>query len=316
MAKKKTNNVVINDQELVPTTLGVYSNKAKNPIIVFLILAIFLSIAFFMPDIQKSINKFLGKDNETSNNGGGGNTSVVPDSPDKPDISDNPVEEDTKYDITSDTTIDLNTFTIDGINHLNATLSLNVNAKSGTDLTKYFIELYDSDNMFLGRNKLSDEVLSAGSSKTYNYIIPNNSAKMSIVKKSLDDYPDIKLSYNDQNEAILTCNNANNEEYIYTFKSDQLSKIIYSYRLSSTASNYNEYYARYMTFDTKNKVLEGVTSTFINSDNGFDYTLILNLDSISTDNIKEINLEGLFKIKTQAKEVKFIIESKNYTCKL
>ena len=57
MAKKKANNIVISDEELTPTTLGTYSNKGRSPIIVFFILAIFLLIAFYMPDIQKSINK-------------------------------------------------------------------------------------------------------------------------------------------------------------------------------------------------------------------------------------------------------------------
>ena len=44
MAKKVVNQVVIKDEELTPTTLGVYSNKGKNPIGLILIILIFLLV--------------------------------------------------------------------------------------------------------------------------------------------------------------------------------------------------------------------------------------------------------------------------------
>ena len=60
--------------------------------------------------------------------------------------------------------------------------------------------------------------------------------------------------------------------------------------------------------------MDNVTSSLITSENGFDYTLSLNLDNVSSDDIKQIMFNGIYKIKTQAKEVKFISEARNYTC--
>lgn len=311
MAKKKANNIVISDEELVPTTLGTYSNKGRSPLIVFFILAIFLLIAFYMPNIQKSINKFLGKESNTQNNN---NTPNVPGIPDTPDTPDNPEVEDVKYDISTDTVIDGEKFKIDNIGFTYGELSLSVSSKTSVDLNPYFIELYNSDNMFLGRVKLSDDNLTAEDSVTYNYNIPSDSTKMSIVKKTLDDYPEVALSYNDKNEGIMTCKNTLGEEYIYTFVSDQLSKVVYSFKLSSSDENYMVTYNNYSELDNKYKSIDNVSSSLINSDNGFDYTLSLNLDSISSDDIKQIMFDGIYKIKTQAKEVKFVSEAKNYTC--
>ena len=316
MAKKKINNVVINDQELMPTTLGVYSNKAKSPIIVFLILAIFLAIAFFMPDIQKSINKFLGKDDNAANNGGGGNKPITPDNPDNPNNPDNPTNEDIKYDISENTVIELDNFKIDNIRFSNGTLSIVVTSKSTVNLNPYFIELYNANNTLLGRAKLSDDTLEADKTVPYSYVIPTESIKLSVVKKSIDDYPEVNLSYNERNEATMTCISPYNEEYIYTFVSDQLSKIVYSYKLSSTDENYESGYNNYLELDNKYKAMDNVSSSLIRSDNGFDYTLNLNLDNISSDTIKEITFDGIFKIKSQAKEVKFISEAKNYKCNI
>ena len=316
MAKKKTNNIVINDQELIPTTLGTYSNKAKSPVIVFFILAIFLSIAFFMPDIQTYINKLQGKSTNTGNNGGNNNNNN-PNNPDNPDNPDNPVPNEVeKYDINETTVITENNFEISGISNINDVLTLTVSSSSGANLNQYFIELYNADNMLLGRVKLSDETLSSDGKATYTYDIPENASKMSVVKKTSADYPDVNIAYNDKNEGILTCTNKYGEEYIYTFTQDQLGKIVYTYKVSSTNVNYSDEYNKYLSLDSKYKVIDNVTSSLINSDNGFDYTLSLNLNEISQDSISEIKLTGIYKIKTSPKEVKFISEAKGYTCDL
>ena len=64
MAKKVVNQVVIKDEELTPTTLGVYSNKGKSPIGLILIILIFLALLIFLPNIETYYNKITGKDNE------------------------------------------------------------------------------------------------------------------------------------------------------------------------------------------------------------------------------------------------------------
>ena len=127
MAKKKSSNVVIKDEELTPTTLGVYSNKTKNPITLILLVAIFISVAIFMPNIQSYVNKMLGKsdtDANTYNNNGGseGGGDVEP--------GDDEDENDKKYEIATTTTIDAKEYTLNNISLSGDTLSFSVYNKS------------------------------------------------------------------------------------------------------------------------------------------------------------------------------------------
>ena len=64
MAKKVKEQVVIKDEELTPTTIGIYSNKGKSPIGLILILLIFLALLVFLPNIETYYNKLTGKDDE------------------------------------------------------------------------------------------------------------------------------------------------------------------------------------------------------------------------------------------------------------
>ena len=312
MAKKKANNVVINDQELMPTSIGVYSNKSKNPIIIFFIIIVFASIAFFLPDIQKGISKLLGKE-ETINNKGGGNE---PDNPDNPDNPDKPVEDDAKYSLSSTDNITIGDVVISDLQKNNENLSITITTTKQMNLDSYYLEFYDDNNMFLGRSKVSDNTISESSPVKLYYIIPPTSSKFTFVKRGESDYPPVSINYDDKKEGILTCKNSNNEEYIYTFVSDELSKVVYSYSLSNTSENYANMFNKYSNSDSYYKTLDNVTSSLLSFENGFEYSLKIDLNGISNDTLKEIDLSGLYKVKTSPKEVKFKMEAKNYICNI
>lgn len=313
MGKKKANNIVINDEELMPTTIGTYSNKAKSPLVVFALIIIFALIAFYLPDIQKQVDKFLGKETSSNINNNGGGTNK-PDNPDKPDKPDTPDDTNKKYSLLETSEIDMGTFKISDINYSGNILTTTISSSSSVDLKNYYFEVFDSENMLLGRIKLSDDVVSESNTLYKTYELYTNASQVSVVKKTQADYPEVIINYDANNEGNLVCKNTNNEEYIYTFVSNQLTKIVYSYKVSSTVENYNEIYAKYLNLDTEYKTFENVTSTLSGSENGFDFTLSLNLNNMSSDVLNKINLSALYKVKTTPSEVKFVSEAKGFTC--
>ena len=54
MAKKKVEPIIIKDEELMPTTLGEYSNKTKSPVVLFLIIILFATIAIIFPSVYNA----------------------------------------------------------------------------------------------------------------------------------------------------------------------------------------------------------------------------------------------------------------------
>lgn len=318
MAKKNISNVVISDEELTPTTLGVYSNKTKSPIFIFLIIIVFLAIAFFLPNIQGYLDKLTGKATSSNINNNEPNNPDTPDNPNNPDTPDKPTTPDTpaddKYAFASDVTVENNYFTITNISVSNNVLQLDINAKREVDLDVYYLEVFDDSDTLLGRIKLSEEELNSNQSKSYTYKFLSGGTKFRLVTRTENDYPDVSLSYDENNIASLTCSNDSGEKFIYEFTADQLIKVIYSYQLSRNVENYYDEMRKYIDMDNKYKLIDAATSSMISSENGFDYTLNLDLNNASEDDLSKITIRGFYKLKSSAGQVKFKIESSGYTC--
>lgn len=312
MAKKKSSNVVIKDEELTPTTLGVYSNKTKNPITLILLVAIFISVAIFMPNIQSYVNKMLGKsdtDANTYNNNGGseGGGDVEP--------GDDEDENDKKYEIATTTTIDAKEYTLNNISLSGDTLSFSVYNKSNItlDLSTYYVELYNSEGTFISRIKVSNNKIQSKNSNEYSFVVPSSASTMSFLKKTSSDYPQVTLEYNDDMEATLVCTKGK-KIYNYLFVDDQLTKIVHTYNLS-TADDAN-YYSILQDYQNKaynDNLVNGVTATV--SDTISDFYFTMNID-LSTEGIElsKIEDDNLYQFKTEPREVKFIEEAQGFTC--
>ena len=307
MAKKKVENIVIKDEELTPTTLGIYSNKTKNPIGLIFIIAIFIAIVIFMPQIQSYVGKYLGNDDEivtpTNNPGNddnGGGDDIIDD------------DEDKKYDV-SVGTVEGKGYTLTNVSLSGTTLSFtftNTN-NSSFDLSNYYIELYSSEGTFVQRVKVSDETIPASSSKEYSYNVTTGISQFSFVKKTVDDYPQVTLNYNENLEATLVCKLGTNI-YNYLFIDDQLSRITYTYSLTNTGNNnFFTVSQEYQRKANANIMVDGVTSTYSETLNEFYYTL--NVDLAKAD-ITKLSDDNLFKSKTEPKVVKFILDAKGYSC--
>ena len=309
MAKKKINNVVIKDEELTPTTIGVYSNKTKNPITLLLLLAVFVSIAFFMPDIQSYVSKVLGKgDTNEVNNNNGGQTDPDVDPDDGNDVQ----EEGQEYDI-SVGTVETKNYTLSNISFSGNTFKVVFTSKlsSGFDLSDYYLEFYSSEGTFVKRVKVSDDMISSTSSREFEFNNIPNASKFAFVKKTVDDYPQVSLNYNENLEANLVCR-LDTTLYNYLFIDNQLSRITETFSYSKTNnSDFYEVGQEYQYLANTYNAVDGVTSTFTETLNDFYFTM--NVDLSKTD-ISKINDKNVFANKTEPRVVKFIVEARGYTC--
>ena len=306
MAKKKFNNVVIKDEELTPTTIGVYSNKTKNPITLILLIIAFIAIAVYLPDIQSYVNKMLGNgdsDITESNNGNNGGNNVDPDD----------VEEIKEYPI-STTSVDTKEYSLSNITLNDNTLSFTFTNKKDTafDLKEYYLELSSSSGTFLGRVKVSNDSVGAGGTKDISLSIYPDASKFSFVQRTSDDYPAVTLNYNEEHEATMSCRK-DNHVYTYLFVDDSLSRLTYIFNPTNNGndSDYQLLLQEYYSKPNSLNLIEGVTSSFSSTINSFYFTM--NVD-VSKANISEINDDNLFKAKTEPKEVKFIEEARGFTC--
>lgn len=308
MAKKQINNVVIKDEELTPTTIGVYSNKTKNPITLIILVAIFVAIAIYLPDIQNYVNKTLGKtDGESTSYNGNNNNNKNNNN----DDNGNSVKV-IKYDLSSTSNIDTDTYSLSNITLNGSTLSFRfVNkTKDAFDLSNYYLEFYTKGETFIGRVKVSNDVIELNDTEDYVFTIPSNAAVFTFDKKTINDYPKVTLNYDENKEANLVCTN-DTKRYTYHFLDEQLVRVLYTYSLNNTADNYYEIYNDYENKNNTYGLLDGVTTSF--SPTISDFTFTLNVD-LSKADISKINDDNIFKIKTVPREVKFIAEAQGLSC--
>lgn len=303
MAKKVVNQVVIKDEELTPTTLGVYSNKGKSPIGLILIILIFLALLIFLPNIETYYNKITGKDNEPT----------FTTDEEITDDDDNIETEVKKYPISSDTVIEESNYTVSNIGFTSNILTLSI-ANNGTealDLDDYYLELYNDKDVFIERVKVSEKVLTSSSSDNFTYTIKTQPTQIVFIKRTKDDYPKVELRTNEMKQGVLSCTKAN-EQLIYTFSSDSLSKIKYEY----TASNINdqnysvELYNKQKSAQTYN-TYSGVSAEVTNTGDG--YKFIVDIVTSSQD-IEKLDIDGVYKNGTLPSEIKFKEEAKGFTC--
>lgn len=303
MAKKVVNQVVIKDEELTPTTLGVYSNKGKSPIGLILIILIFLALLIFLPNIETYYNKLTGKDNEPT----------FTTDEEVTDDDDNNETEVKKYPISSDTVIEESNYTVSNIGFTSNILTLSIanNSTEALDLDDYYLELYNDKDVFVERVKVSEKVLASSSSDNFTYTIKTQPTQIVFIKRTKDDYPKVELRTNEMKQGVLSCIKAN-EQLIYTFSSDSLSKIKYEY----TASNINdqnysvELYNKQKSAQTYN-TYSGVSAEVTNTGDGYKFIVDIVTSSQDIDNL---DIDGMYKSGTLPSEIKFKEEAKGFTC--
>lgn len=307
LAKKKQ--IVISEEELVPTTLAVVQDKKKANVFgmiwIFIIFIIFIAGVIYLPEISAYINSYLNPD------------VVVPSTPSK----DNKKEDDTKdetsvkeYKIANDLEITEESFKISSFNIENNTIKFKI-----TNLTSevlelkdehYFVNLYSDNKKLLQRIYLQD-IISPSSETDATYDLSDSSASIiSLVKISEEEYPSHIVTVPEEGVATLTCTK-NYEKVEYLLNNNKVYVANLIYEVNTTDVNFNNLYNNYQTLQTTYNNIEGVSSNITLENGLLSFKTIINLSSVKSDTL---NLKTIYPFGTDAKVIYFEMTASGYTC--
>ncbi len=314
MAKKKKfsyKNLKVNEEELSVTKIGEIATAGQNPIFVLFFFAFLLGFIFFLPTIVKYIQGENEKPDYSLNAG-------TDSSEEKENID---TKELTYYDFGPSLTVSLK----DGIkmhsfklvdNVLHFTITNNGTNKFYFSKHNYFLEIYTDEKTLLERIILAKEGISKEESLNFSYDIQSSTAtnmkKLVFVEKEITDYPNISLTTNEMNEETLTCNN-NYETITYKFKDAKLTSIndVVNYVRNVNDTNYESTLSLWKTRSTTYSNTSGVTSTFIDSGNGFVVSTVLDVEKVKVSNLENDNY---YVYETLAKVINFEMEARGFSC--
>ncbi len=310
--KKKFNykNLKINEEELAVTKIGEMPNENKNPIFLLLVFGIFIVFVFFLPSVVTYFQE--------------GNFTITGNSKVEDEPKENELESENEivyYTIDSNLVVDLeegiqlNNFKI-STDSISYTVHNSLDNKFYFDKRNYFMELYTDNNTLLERIILSKESVSKDVSKDFNYSINTQTAseakKIVFLEKNVEDYPNVELTKNEADEGELVCTK-NFETITYTFHNDDLIQIsdIVNYNQMANQSAYQNDLALWQSRVSNYNNIEGVSSSFVTSTNGFVANTVLDLENVKLSNVDN---ENYYEYKTAAKVVSFEMESRGFSC--
>lgn len=297
MAKKnKIKNVVINNEELTPTVLGYLEEKSASPLFLLIVFGIFFAFLFFVPEINKYIEKLRG--NDYSNN--------VPYVPSDNDPKYDRNDAGTEFVFSEEPSIVINEITFSDFTLDSDTLSFKVvnNSDAIVDFSQkdYYIYLKDSDGTLNDIIKLDDLVILSKGKKEYNFTIKS----INISKIFIDIFKDDYIAEINLNDNKLTCY-LEKETYVYTFNNNTLSNLTYTYQdYAPSDSIIYQYKKKKERFE----LLEGVSIT-MSENNGLLYEI--NFD-LSKGDITKLNDTNMFDATYKPKVINFKMQEKGYSC--
>lgn len=311
--KKKYKNIKLEQSELTPTAIGIFESKKKSAIGTIVILGIFILAVIFLPNISEYVNNYLNKVPGST---------TKPSYPNKkPNVEKPTIGDDTLVAFTDNIKVINDDITISNfiIDQTNLTISYditnNLSNSENIEELNYYLEIFSTEQTLIERVKLADDfTLNSGAFTTVKRTITTESATtigfISIIKKTINDYPLVQLNTAEDGSSSLVCSNTH-EKVTYKFSAEKLKEVTSEASYLSTDSNYQEQYeANKLKANNYNSKL-GIASTFFEHENGYNITTIVNLNEI--DRIYIFNADS-FKLDTAPKVVKFEMEAQGFKC--
>ena len=176
------------------------------------------------------------------------------------------------------------------------------------------MELYSEDHTLLERIKLAGkENVNAGETLDMIKNLSDNSLKMvdiAITKLDISEYPNVVLTPNTAGVTTLVCENKH-EKVTYSFTDNKLKTIAGEVNYDISEVNYQNIYQEYRALQNSYNVLNGVSSTFFESQNGFNILTNVNLENASRTYIFNADT---FDVDTEVKVVSFEMEAQGFEC--
>lgn len=318
MAKRKNEKVILENIELKPQVIGHIYAKKTNLGRVLIIFAVLLLVVYYINDISVYVNNLIGKRSATT---------IQEQANENKKRVHEEENNDGYYMLSDSVTIILEDLTITHFNYnanvlsnvlsngLSNVLSFDVYnyTENDIDLTnkKYYLETYSSSKVLIDTLKLDFNKVSQKNKISINLDINNDFTYFKVVEKSVNDYPNVILSYDNNGLANIVCSK-NSDTITYTFNREGLLKILNVYFDNNTIENYNLRYDSYQNkVNTYNKI-EGINASFNITSNGYIATINVDLEKASLNDIDEKYYYGY---KEDAKVVKYEMTSYGYSCK-
>ena len=303
MAKKK-NNIILENVELKPQTIGYSYKKKSNLGRVIIIFAIFILVIFYINDISVYVNKLLGRESAATIEQLADEKKIIiehGDNTKKEDIVYSPISESLEMTIgellVNNFSYNNNVLTFDIINYTNKSIDLS--------LRKFFVELYNTEKTLLTRIKLDINTINANSKSSYEFNV-DAFDYIVIIEKVIDDYPEVSLTSNK-----ITCKNGI-ENIEYNFNDNGLISIIHTITDKNvSSSNYLTNLSLYQNKANIYNNFNGINATFSSSNDGFTATFNIDLENANLSSITE---KYYYAYKELAKVVSFEMQTYGFSC--
>lgn len=312
MAKnKKIKNMKLEQNDLMPTTIGRFESRKRSSIGTVIILVIFIVFIWFLPQISDYVTELLHP------------TVVSPSTPNTPSKPTTPDEEDAKPQLVtyienlkltnSDLTVD--NIVVDEDNQtITYTVTNNSNV-SDVESLNYYLEIYNTDQTLIERVKLVSMVsMAPGTFRNFTKDIKEESASsigyLMLIKKTIVEYPEVTLTGGEDGTGTIVCTRPS-EKVTYKFTDNLLKEVISEVSHTNTEENYDDIYQEQTNLSNTYNNRTGITSTLFCYDAGYNITTTVNLNEAERTYIFNADT---FKLNTEPKVVHFEEEAQGFTC--
>ena len=316
MKKKKNNEpIVIDNRELMSTSLGTLDNKDNGLIIVVIVLILFMLCIVFLPNITALFNKedmvsISTTEKKTNTN----------------NEEEKVEEKDVYYDLSNELKVDIPNYTLSNFNvdknnkRLTFTETFVKGDSSYLIKHNYYIELYNNELTFLGRVKITNKVITKEYNESLNIsksLEIGNIEKIVIKEISDNDIPSISIKENNNTYMITCSNDSETIKYYFNYKDDKylLNNMIYIKDFNSNTSSYNDDLNTYNTLSTLLSNTDGVKITLSPTSKGFSYEAHISLDKVKDETLKKYFSESYYyTLNKEARIINFELTSLGYKC--
>lgn len=305
MARKKE--VVIVDEELVPTTLYIKPDRKKTNIFsiiwIVIIFGIFIGGVIYLPEISTYVSSYLNPDIDP----------VIPSNKDNEKTDDDEKIEVKEYEIASNPEITNELIKINNIVVEDKKINFQITNLSEEVLNlekkDYFINLYDNNKKLIERIFLQDIIL-ASSVVNATYDLTDIPSIISLLEIQTSEYPSHIVSADENGLANMTCSK-NDEKINYLLKDNLVYASIITYTVAVDDPLFNTLYGTYVALETSYNNYEGVTSKISMADNNLIFETTINLGELKENSL---NLKTLYTKDTDAKIIYFRNTASGYVC--
>ena len=296
------------------------AEKGANPIGVAIFFALLIGFVLFLPKIVSKYGSIFEQKHHYFDN-----SQKLPENEEKKDDESEKTKKDTysfaKSDRVKVDELTFLNFVKSNLNNGQYTLAFSVMNESENLFdfkTKYYIELYNGDIKISEKLIHSYESIAPKSAVQVTVALNkedySSSSNFKIIKKTVDEYPEVTLVDNDGDYDKLTCVKDNNT-MVYYFKDNLLEKIDDDIRVSNESENYGTQLAEAKQRAETLRAIEGIDSNVIET-NQSGYNLKTNIDLSTTqpNNLTALKQYKYFIFHEKAKVVKYEMTALTYTC--